>query len=118
MPTIPSPPSIHRDLATEQQYLDHAYRCLDEMQSTAVRLAQSYSETAKTDFHDAAVERHMHRYRAALDVTGSLCFGRIDSSGERWYVGRRHVDDDRGDPVVVDWRAGVAVPFYRATFAD
>ncbi|HEY1280058.1 MAG TPA: ATP-binding domain-containing protein, partial [Acidimicrobiales bacterium] len=68
----------------------------------------------------AAVQQSMLRYRAALDVGArSLCFGRIDEDrGDRWYIGRRHVEDDRGQPVVVDWRAGVATPFYRATFAD
>lgn len=34
------------------------------------------------------------------------------------YVGRRHVEDGRGDPVVVDWRARASTPFYRATWAD
>ena len=48
-----------------------------------------------------------------------LSFGRIDDEdGDTWYVGRRHVEDERGDPVVVDWRAAVATPFYRATLAD
>jgi DNA helicase IV len=41
-------------------------------------------------------------------------FGRIDD----WYIGRRHIEDDRHDPVVVDWRAPIAAPFYRATSAD
>ena len=41
-------------------------------------------------------------------------FGRIDE----WYIGRRHIEDDRHDPVVVDWRAPIAAPFYRATSAD
>lgn len=49
-------------------------------------------------------------------------FGRIDTSdgpgGERWYIGRRHIEDDAHDPVVVDWRAPIAAPFYRATAAD
>ncbi|MGH9064819.1 MAG: HelD family protein, partial [Acidimicrobiales bacterium] len=48
-----------------------------------------------------------------------LCFGRIDTArpggaAETWYIGRRHVEDGAGDPVVVEWRAPVAVPFYRA----
>jgi DNA helicase IV len=34
------------------------------------------------------------------------------------HVGRRHVRDDAGDPVVIDWRAPLARPFYRATPAD
>ena len=39
-------------------------------------------------------------------------------SPEIYYIGRRHVEAVRGDPVVGDWRAPVAIPFYRATFAD
>ena len=49
-------------------------------------------------------------------------FGRIDTvdggGPERWYIGRRHIEDDDHDPVVVDWRAPIAAPFYRATGAD
>ena len=46
-------------------------------------------------------------------------FGRItEEGGDRWYIGRRHIEDDRHDPVVVDWRAPIAAPFYRATHAD
>ncbi|MFQ5558373.1 MAG: HelD family protein, partial [Acidimicrobiales bacterium] len=32
--------------------------------------------------------------------------------------GRRHIEDGHGEPIVVDWRAPVAIPFYRATAAD
>ena len=50
---------------------------------------------------------------------GPLCFGRIDEeAGESWHIGRRHVEDGGGNPVVVDWRAPVSIPFYRATFRD
>jgi DNA helicase IV len=45
-------------------------------------------------------------------------FGRIDEGVERWYIGRRHIEDDEHDPVVVDWRAPIAAPFYRATAVD
>lgn len=45
-------------------------------------------------------------------------FGRIDTDGEQWYIGRRHIEDERHEPVVVDWRAPIAAPFYRATGAD
>ncbi len=111
---------MHPELRAEQDYLDRAHEHLEAMQATAIRLAGAFAETARSDTNDAAVERAMHRYRAALDVgAASLCFGRIDGDdGERWYVGRRHVEDEGGEPVVVDWRAGVATPFYRATFAD
>ena len=39
-------------------------------------------------------------------------------AGERFHVGRRHVHDQEGHPVVVDWRAPVSRPFYRASPAD
>src|SRR3954452_2673446 len=110
---------LHPDLAAEQAYLDQAHDHLAVMQATATGLADRFRVGAAEDFNDAAVEHNMRRYRAALDVGGALCFGRIDDDGgEQWYIGRRHVEDAAGDVVVVDWRAGVAVPFYRATFAD
>ena len=40
---------------------------------------------------------------------------RRPATDERFYVGRRHVHDDDGDPVVIDWRADVSTAFYRAT---
>jgi DNA helicase IV len=36
-------------------------------------------------------------------------------AGERFHVGRRHVHDPAGRPVVVDWRAPVSRAFYRAS---
>ena len=57
-----------------------------------------------------------------------LFFGRLDYGtattgssglpGERFYIGRRHVTDPDGDPLVVDWRAPISRPFYRASSAD
>ncbi|QAY71932.1 AAA family ATPase [Xylanimonas protaetiae] len=51
-----------------------------------------------------------------------LFFGRLDhdeaSGGEVFHVGRRHVSDTAGDPLVVDWRAPVSAAFYRATRDD
>ncbi|MET9965163.1 UvrD-helicase domain-containing protein, partial [Streptomyces sp. NPDC006356] len=38
--------------------------------------------------------------------------------GERFYIGRRHVHDHDGDPMVIDWRAPVSQPFYRASKKD
>ncbi|MFJ4849444.1 MULTISPECIES: HelD family protein [unclassified Streptomyces] len=36
----------------------------------------------------------------------------------RFYIGRRHVHDADGDPMVIDWRAPVSQPFYRASRKD
>ena len=39
-------------------------------------------------------------------------------SGETFHIGRRHVHDPGGHPVVIDWRAPVSRPFYRASRAQ
>src|SRR4051812_32544934 len=39
-------------------------------------------------------------------------------AAETFHVGRRHVRDAAGDPVVIDWRAPVSRAFYRATPDD
>ena len=47
----------------------------------------------------------------------SLVFGRIDpaDTSERFYIGRVGLWDADHEPILVDWRAPVAEPFYRAT---
>ncbi|MEV5506329.1 HelD family protein [Streptomyces orinoci] len=40
------------------------------------------------------------------------------ATGGRFYIGRRHVHDAEGDPMVIDWRAPVSQPFYRASKKD
>ena len=39
-------------------------------------------------------------------------------AGEQFHIGRRHVHDPDGSPVVIDWRAPVSRPFYRASQAE
>ncbi|MEI5099282.1 AAA family ATPase [Streptomyces sp. PmtG] len=71
------------------------------------------------------------RIKALADLTHTpLFFGRLDflhapgadlaegADGERFYIGRRHVHDADGDPMVIDWRAPVSQPFYRASKKD
>ncbi|MFJ6849126.1 HelD family protein [Streptomyces sp. NPDC091271] len=68
------------------------------------------------------------RIKALADLTHTpLFFGRLDylhvvgaekaegAEGERFYIGRRHVHDAHGDPMVIDWRAPVSQPFYQAS---
>lgn len=71
------------------------------------------------------------RIKALADLSGTpLFFGRLDylhapgaeqaegAEGEQFYIGRRHVHDADGDPMVIDWRAPVSQPFYRASKKD
>ncbi|MEU6088883.1 UvrD-helicase domain-containing protein [Streptomyces sp. NPDC047085] len=82
---------------------------------------------------NAAVLAHQidERIKALADLSDTpLFFGRLDylhapgaaqaegAEGERFYIGRRHVHDADGDPMVIDWRAPVSQPFYRASKKD
>ena len=60
------------------------------------------------------------RRLAVLDAEHEgLVFGRLDrTDGEIRYVGRIGVRDADYEPLVIDWRARAAEPFYRATPAD
>ena len=59
------------------------------------------------------------RVSLLADSPRPLLFGRIDEeAGTSWHIGRRHVEDAVSEPVVIDWRAPVAVPFYRARAKD
>ncbi|GHA64219.1 HelD family protein [Streptomyces termitum] len=64
------------------------------------------------------------RVKALADLAHTpLFFGRLDylpptQHGQRFYIGRRHVHDAHGDPMVVDWRAPVSQPYYQASKKD
>ncbi|MBK9180359.1 MAG: AAA family ATPase [Acidimicrobiales bacterium] len=111
----------HPELAAEQAYVDHAYDCLDRAREAAVRL-RSLADVGRGGTHQARYERDVieDTIRARLSQLElgdeALVFGRIDrGAGETFHIGRLAVSDDRQEPVVVDWRAPVAEPFYRAT---
>src|SRR4051794_41908691 len=73
-------------------------------------------------FLESAIYRRMKAL--ADDPTVPLFFGRLDytdahedARGERFYIGRRHVSDEFGDPMVVDWRAREGRAVFRANKA-
>jgi DNA helicase IV len=106
--------------SAEQQYLDRAYELLAAMESRAAQAAADAAERAPGDWDATVAHRFLRQRAASMSANlGPPCFGRIDEGGgDSWHIGRRHVEDAGGDPVVVDWRAPVSVPFYRATFRD
>jgi DNA helicase IV len=112
---------LETDLSAEQAYLDRAYQCLAAMRTRAAGNESRQADVARGGGLEAAVLHwHLQKRLAALDDTpAALCFGRLDhDNGDSLYVGRRHVEDPNGDPVVIDWRARASTPFYRATWAD
>jgi DNA helicase IV len=104
----------HPDLPVEQAYLDRAYASLDRMRELLLRTA----EAGATDISQQAIEDWATgRLRTFEDADRGLCFGRIDSEEafDPIYVGRRWVHDDERHPLVVNWQAPAARPFYTAT---
>jgi DNA helicase IV len=101
-------------LDAERRYLSAARADLARMRERTLRLSAHAGDRVSSEFLAAT----LHHRAAALvdDPTASLFFGRTDHvDGECWYIGRRHVADAEGDPVVIDWRAEVSRAFYRAS---
>src|SRR5690606_20891244 len=120
--------SSHPELVSEQAYIDFAYRCLEAAREQATRL-ESMVEVGRGGTEQARFERDVivdnvaQRLKELELGDAALVFGRIDldgtgengAAGDAWYIGRVAVADEDRDPVVVDWRAPIAEPFYRAT---
>ena len=120
-------PSVHPELATEQTYIDAAYARLDDMRASAAAVAAGFADVGAGGTHQARLERDVadsvtRRRLAALDIgDAALVFGRLDRTADlaeaerHLYIGRLAVNDEEQEPLIVDWRAPVAEPFYRAT---
>ncbi len=107
----------HPELEQEQAYVDHAYACLDKMHATLGRTQDAMA----TEFAALAMETWAkRRARTFQDAERGLCFGRltVDGTLRPLYIGRRWVHDDEREPLVVNWQAPAARPFYTATPID
>jgi DNA helicase IV len=105
------------ELVAEQEYLDVAHTALSDMRERAEGLLDDVRQAGNPDLdYQAAL---VHRVAVLGESSRPLLFGRIDGEhGESWHIGRRHVEDGLGEPLVVDWRAPISVPFYRARTGD
>ena len=116
------------EIAYEQQRVDVAYERLDVMRVQAESVRGAYSDVRAGGPHQARLERDIanevtNRRLADLNIGQSpLVFGRLDLDAAHpdddtstWYIGRLAVDDAEHTPLVIDWRAPIAEPFYRAT---
>ncbi|WP_231626762.1 HelD family protein [Streptomyces apocyni] len=126
-------------LARERAHLAASRAALSAMRADAEALN---IRDVTANWVNAAVLQHQidERIRSLADLSHTpLFFGRLDylhaisadeaegregaegaegAEGERFYIGRRHVHDADGDPMVIDWRAPVSQPFYRASKKD
>jgi DNA helicase IV len=112
------------DLETEQEHLEASRAALARMRARTESLdSAAAGDWVSQEFLEAALAAR--RKSLSDDPTVPLFFGRVDYrpdapdvGGERFHVGRRHVSDEVGDPMVVDWRAPVSRAFYRASRAE
>ena len=134
--------SREREIASEQEVVDLAYRELDRQlaearRSLAVTEAGEVSGTHQSRGERDAYAVHYTNLISSLEgVEDRLVFGRMDldprtvaaqgrastgpvtDSGRRHYVGRTGLQDAQHREVVLDWRAPLARAFYQATASD
>jgi DNA helicase IV len=115
-------PGPNAEIEAEQAVVDRAYRRLEDMRAEARELASDVLEHGEGGTFANRIERDVRmeargRRLAELQVgEAGLVFGRIDpDTGEPLHIGRVAVADEDNEPLVVDWRAPAAEPFYRAT---
>jgi DNA helicase IV len=115
-------------ITAERDYLSRSRDLLGLMRENVLQLAQN--PMAGDPVSLEYLKRDLYiRAEALKDLPDApLFFGRLDYSelaqadedfaGADFHIGRRHVHDTEGTPVVLDWRAPVSRPFYRASPAD
>ncbi|MBM7785221.1 HelD family protein [Tenggerimyces flavus] len=126
MPTYETTTPPDPDLAAERTHLADSRDALRAMRERTEGMRADGGDPVSTEFLRANL--YWRAKALADDPTIALFFGRLDylagqgpygiAQQEQYYVGRRHVSDAAGDPMVVDWRANVSRPFYRASKAE
>lgn len=125
-----SPQDAQDPLSRERAHLGDSRAALRAMREDVENL--DIADVTANWVNAAVLQRQIdERIKALADLSHTpLFFGRLDylhapgadraegAEGERFYIGRRHVHDAEGDPMVIDWRAPVSQPFYRASKKD
>lgn len=111
------------ELQKEQEFIDRLYDRVDAVRGVAAQHVEDALTPVGTGLQarlerDVLVAERSGLLAALNAVDGSLCFGRIDlSDGTAHHIGRIGIreDDTAHTPLLIDWRAPVARPFYLAT---
>ncbi|MEV7629710.1 AAA family ATPase [Actinoplanes sp. NPDC089786] len=111
------------DIRDEQHYLDRLYARLDGLREQAdQRLRAILLEGGGTPQGRSLREANRAHYAEQLAqmnaVENGLCFGRLDFDADHpRYIGRigLFAEDRDAEPLLIDWRAPAARPFYLAT---
>ncbi|MFF1905675.1 HelD family protein [Kitasatospora sp. NPDC058218] len=111
-----------RELRAENAYVGRLYDRLESLRELATARLREIHRQDKGGTLQSRLERdtmELHHTRRLAELYAAeygLCFGRLDTAdGERQYIGRIALADDDHEPLLTDWRASAAEPFYRAT---
>ncbi|MGH3245390.1 MAG: AAA family ATPase, partial [Trebonia sp.] len=122
------PADADKTIAAERAHLTRSRDFLHRMRENVLDLAQNpmAADRVSLEYLKADLYRRAEALKDLPDAP--LFFGRLDYSelaradedfaGADFHIGRRHVHDEDGTPVVLDWRAPVSRPFYRASPSD
>lgn len=109
----------------EQDFVDAAYERLDALRdSYRERQRRAHAEhgvdNAQAWTERDAISSHLGDMAARLEgVEDRLVFGRLDmSDGQVRRIGRTSLSTPAGPPLLIDWRAPAAMPFYQATAVE
>ncbi|MBB5870765.1 DNA helicase IV [Allocatelliglobosispora scoriae] len=116
---------LDHDLAAEQTHLTVSREALRAMRERAEGLFATGNQVAGDAYAAETLGRTlaMRVKELADDPTTPLFFGKLsfdgtEHAGHTFHIGRRHVTDAVGEPLVLDWRAPVSRSFYRASARD
>ncbi|KWV30821.1 helicase [Micromonospora rifamycinica] len=115
------------EIGREQEYVSMLYGRLDAMReqagnrlADALRAGGGGTQQDRSQ-RDSALRMYADQVRQFSAVAQGLAFGRLDGTdGSRRYIGRIGIFDNDSDydPLLMDWRAPAARPFYLATAAN
>src|SRR5438874_4430139 len=115
----------HPELSSEQSFIAHAEHRLDVIRAEAAAVGEEVVAGERGGQGQLRLERDLRVGYSLRRLQGlrlgdePLVIGRIDSDdGGLIRVGRLAIDDADREPLIIDWRAPVAAPFYRATPLD
>jgi DNA helicase IV len=124
MPGTTQTDTVDPALERERRHLEESREALRAMRERTSGLnavgaaAISEGPNVSTEYLKQVLYRRVKSLQD--DPTVPLFFGRIDYQRTdlppHLYIGRRHITGEAGgEPMVIDWRAPISLPFYQAT---
>jgi DNA helicase IV len=117
--------ALSESIRKEQDYVSMLYGLLDAARARSEKALDEVHGRGGGGTYAARMEREasaVEQARRLSQLNGverGLCFGRMDDTdGHTFYIGRIGLHDGEYDPVLIDWRAPAARPFYAATPND